>query len=240
MKVILLHGFGENEGIWDTFIPTLPPQHEYICLDYSAITFCQTIDEYAAWVHHEISERKITRFVLIGHSMGGYISLAYAAKHGEYLAGLGLFHSTSYADSKEKKLNRDRTIDFIEKHGAAKFIQGFLPNMYNETFKKRNAVYINKQLEDNKKLPAEALIMATNAMKLRVDTSKVLSSLEVPVLKIIGKLDPFISFEDSLSQISIIQKPYVLILEDIAHAGMMESPKACEAITSSFLSACDW
>lgn len=240
MKIVLLHGFGENEEIWDTFIPVLPKQHEYIRLDYSKITFCQTIDEYAAWVHHEIQQREITRFVLIGHSMGGYISLAYAAKHPAYLAGVGLFHSTAYADSEEKKKNRDRTAGFIKKHGSAKFIEGFLPNMYNETFKKRNSVYIRKQLQDNKKLPKEALITATLAMKVRTDTSKVLASLAVPVLQIIGKQDLFIPFEDALAQISLLQKPYVCIIDHIAHAGMMEAPDECAAVTISFLEACDW
>ncbi|SOE20669.1 Pimeloyl-ACP methyl ester carboxylesterase [Spirosomataceae bacterium TFI 002] len=240
MKIVLLHGFGENEDIWDTFIPTLPAEHEYVRLDYSQITFCQTIEEYAAWVHHEIEEREITRFVLVGHSMGGYISLAYAAKHSEYLAGLGLFHSTAYADSTEKKKNRDRTADFIKKHGTAKFIEGFLPNMYNDIFKKKNSVYIRKQLQDNKKLPQEALITATKAMKGRKDTSEVLSSLEIPVLKIIGKQDPFIPFEDALAQISLLQKPYVGIIDHIAHAGMMEAPDECASLMTSFLEACDW
>lgn len=239
MKVVLLHGFGENQDIWDTFIPILPKEHEYICLDYSRITFCQTIDEYAAWVHHEIEERKITKFVLIGHSMGGYISLSYAEKHPAYLAGLGLFHSTAYADSVDKQKNRDRTADFIKKHGSEKFIEGFLPNMYNDTFKKKNAVYINKQLEDNKKLPKEALITATLAMKERQDTSKVLKSLSVPVLKIIGKQDPFIPYEDALAQVSLLQYPYVSIIDHIAHAGMMEAPAECSVITHSFLAACE-
>lgn len=239
MIVVLLHGFGENEDIWDTFIPLLPDEHQYVRLDYSTITFCQTIDEYAAWVHHEIEEKEITRFVLIGHSMGGYISLAYAKKYPEYLAGLGLFHSTAFADSSEKKKSRDKTISFIKKYGSEKFIEGFLPNMYNDTFKKRNSVYIHKQLEDNKKLPSEALILATKAMKDRKDTSEVLKSLDLPIMKVIGKQDQFISFEDSLQQIPLLQKPYVLILDHIAHAGMMEAPDECAAFTTSFLEACD-
>lgn len=240
MKVVLVHGFGENEEIWDTFIPLLPEEYEYLTLDYSTITFCQTIEEYAAWIHHEIEERKITRFVLIGHSMGGYISLAYAEKYPKYLAGLGLFHSTAFADSEEKKSTRDRTVKFLEKHGSPKFIESFIPNMYNEQFKKRNAVYINKQLEDNKKLPAKALILATKAMKQRPDRTKVLKTLEVPILKVIGKQDAFIPFKDNLAQISMIKRPYIVIIDHIAHAGMMEAPKVTAEAVANFIEVCDF
>ncbi len=239
MKVILLHGFGENADIWDTFLPNLPKEFEYILLDYSKIAFCQTIDQYAQWVQSEVEQRKITRFTLIGHSMGGYISLAYAERYPEYLAGLGLFHSTAFADSEEKKKTRDKTAAFIKKKGAAIFIEGFLPNMYSDDFKRKNGVYIRQQLDDNKKLPAEALIQATLAMKERPDRSATLKSLNVPVLFVIGKKDSFIPFEDALSQISMLKKPFVLILDHVAHAGMMEAPQSCAGITTDFLEECD-
>ncbi|UBM57185.1 alpha/beta hydrolase [Marinilongibacter aquaticus] len=238
MDVVLLHGFGENPDIWDEFLPLLPKHYNFITLDYSKIAFCQTIDQYAQWVHSEIEEHKITRFVLIGHSMGGYIALAYAEKHAEYLAGLGLFHSTSYPDTEEKKETRDKTVDFIQRKGAEAFIYGFLPNMYNEDFKRKNRVYIRQQLDDNAKLPAEALIQATMAMKQRPDRSSILASLRVPVLFIVGKKDPFVPFEDALKQLPKIAHPYTLILDHAAHAGMREAPQSCAGITTDFLEVC--
>ncbi|MGR3812042.1 alpha/beta fold hydrolase [Jiulongibacter sp. NS-SX5] len=238
MNVVLLHGFGENPDIWDTFIPLLPDEYTFITLDYSKIAFCQSIDQYAQWVHTEIEQRNITRFVLIGHSMGGYISLAYAEKHAEYLAGLGLFHSTSFADSVDKQKTRDKTASFIKRKGSAAFIEGFLPNMYNEDFKRKNSVYIRQQLDDNKKLPEEALIQATMAMKVRPDRNKVLSSLDVPVLFVVGKQDNFIPYEDALKQIDLLKKPYVLISDHIAHAGMLEAPHSCAGLTKDFLEVC--
>jgi pimeloyl-ACP methyl ester carboxylesterase len=238
MTVILLHGFGETPNIWDDLIPRLPSKFEYIKLDYSRISFCQTIEQYAQWVHSEIEQRSITRFVLVGHSMGGYISLAYAEKYPDYLAGLGLFHSTAYDDTEEKKQSRDKTAAFIEKRGVPVFMDGFLPNMYNEDFKRKNKVYIRQQLEDNKKIPADALIQASLAMKVRPDRRKVLEKMDVPVLFIAGKKDIFIPYADSLAQLSLIQKPYGLFMDHVAHAGMREAPLSCSGITTDFLEAC--
>ncbi|MFT4733676.1 MAG: pimeloyl-ACP methyl ester carboxylesterase [Algoriphagus sp.] len=238
MNVVLLHGFGETPDIWDTFLPLLPGQYNFILLDYSKIAFCQTIDQYAQWVHTEIEERNITRFVLIGHSMGGYISLAYAEKHSEYLAGLGLFHSTAYADSEEKKTSRDKTAAFIKKRGSAAFIDSFLPNMYNDDFVRKNGVYIRQQLEDNRKLPEEALIQATIAMKQRPDRTDILAALEIPVLFVVGKEDPFIPFDDAMNQLCLLREPFVLILNHVAHAGMKEAPNGCSGIAIDFLEKC--
>ena len=235
MKVVLLHGFGETAGIWEDFIPLLPDKFQYITLDYSKITFCQSIEEYADWVHFEMDKKHITRFVLIGHSMGGYISLAYARKYADYLAGLGLFHSTAYADSDEKKVSRDNTIRFIEKHGAVEFIEDFLPNMYNDAYKKENKIMIQQQLKDNQEIPAKALIAATKAMRERPDTSEVLKKLEIPVLLIAGKQDKFIPFAASLEQVAMCKHPYALMLNHIAHAGMHEAPSLCAELVSEFL-----
>lgn len=238
MNVVLLHGFGENSNIWESFLTLLPDKYQIICLDFSKIAFCQTIDEYAQWVHTEMEQREITRFVLIGHSMGGYISLAYAERYSEYLAGIGLFHSTAFSDSEEKKRARDKTAAFIDKRGSATFIDGFLPTMYNEDFLRKNGVYIRKQLDDNRKLPKEALIQATLAMKVRPDRSKVMGNLKIPTLFIIGQKDPFISYADSLKQIDLLKQPYVLILSHVAHAGMRETPESCAEITTEFLERC--
>jgi len=238
MNVVLLHGFGENPDIWESFVPMLPPKYSFIPLDYSKIAFCQTIDQYAQWLHTEIEERKITRFVLIGHSMGGYISLAYAENHAEYLAGLGLFHSTAFADSEEKRKSRDKTAAFINKRGSAAFIDGFLPNMYNEYFVRKNGVYIRQQLDDNRKLPEEALVQATLAMRDRPDRTPVLKSLKIPVLFVVGQKDLFIPYEDALLQIPMIKNPFALILAHVAHAGMKEAPESCAGIVSEFLEVC--
>lgn len=239
MQVVLLHGFGETADVWKTFTPLLNQENSYITVDYSGFTFCQSIEEYADWLHSEILQRKIRYFVLIGHSMGGYIALAYAKKYGDFIAGLGLFHSTAFGDSEEKQLNRDKTVKFLGKHGAATFIEDFLPKMYNDDFLSKNKTYIKQQLIDNQQIPTEALQIATTAMKNREDTRGVLESSNFPVLHIIGKADKFIDFGDALSLISLIKKPYILILDSIAHAGMHEAPEACAAIVNEFLNACE-
>ena len=234
-SVVFLHGFGTSASIWADFIALLPQENQYFAADYSAITFCQTVEEYADWLHLELKERNISDFYLIGHSMGGYIALAYTEKYGKNVAGLGLFHSTSYADSEEKKAARLKTIGFIEKHGAEEFLSDFLPNMFSGTFKKSHSEVVNQIIEKNKNIPAEALISATLAMRQRPDRRHILQNFEKPILMLIGKQDNFIPYQNALEQVALIQKPLIYIHHGVAHAGMIEAPEVFAKVVKSML-----
>src|SRR5690606_23251687 len=87
------------------------------------------------------------KIVLVGHSMGGYIALAYAEKYPEDLCGLGLFHSTSYADSKEKIITRKKGIEFIETHGAFAFLKATLPNLFSAVTKEQQPELVESLIE---------------------------------------------------------------------------------------------
>jgi pimeloyl-ACP methyl ester carboxylesterase len=235
MDVVLLHGFAERATVWDEFIKHLPESNTYLRLDYANLTFCQTIEEYADWVNSELEERNIEKIALIGHSMGGYISMAFAEKYPEKLVGLGLFHTTAYADSEEKKNARLKTVDFIEKFGTAVFVEDFLPNMYHRDYRKLHKDAILESLDDNRKIKKEALIVATLAMRNRIDRSLILEKLEIPIFCIIGKDDKFISYESSLELIKLIHNPDVLILNKVAHAGFAEATLVCSVFITNFL-----
>ena len=78
-----------------------------------------------------LDQLKIDQCTLIGHSMGGYIALAFAALYPERLNAFGLFHSTAYPDSEEKKATRRKAIDFIRANGSAPFIRASTPNLFS-------------------------------------------------------------------------------------------------------------
>lgn len=238
MDVVMLHGFGEDSSVWGEFIKKLPAEHQYHCPDFASLSNIKTIADYAEWLREFTDRKKLKKIVLIGHSMGGYISLEFAKKYPDSIVGLGLFHSTARADSEEKKKNRDKTAAFIEKNGSEEFISVFYPNMFSEDFKKNNKESIAERQKSSQKLPKEALIAATLAMKTRKDHQTTLKKITAPVLQIIGGQDTFIPKEQAIEQSGLLQKPYVLVLDHVAHAGMFEAPELCSAFISSFLENC--
>ena len=225
--VVLLHGFGEDSSVWSGFVPFLQKDFYILTPDYARLSNLKSVEEYADFVHEKIVEKGIEKCVIIGHSMGGYIALAFAEKYPEMLTGLGLFHSTSFADSDEKKLARSKNIEFIDKHGAEAFIKTSTPNLYAEAFQKLHPEVIEKHIKYASILPKEALMAGMKAMRDRPDRRQVLKSLRCSVMFIIGEMDKSVSPQDAKSQIMMPKYFSSSILNDVAHMGMVEEPEEC-------------
>lgn len=236
MNVIFLHGFGEDATVWADFLKLLLAEHTYFCPDYASLTNIESIDGYADWLNTYIKERGISESVIIGHSMGGYIALAYAEKFVKEIVGLGLFHSSAYADSEERKEIRLKTARVIAQQGTAKFIKGFYPNMFTEEFKEKNVDFIEKQIERYAYFPKEALINAQMAMRGRVDRTKVLKEATYPIMILAGEKDTFVPKEAALEQIALLKNGHSAMLERVAHAGMFENPAESAKVVMAFLS----
>lgn len=236
MNVVFLHGFGEDATIWRDFLKLLPEKYDYFTPDYASLTDCDSIDDYVAWFNSFLEVSKIEQCVIIGHSMGGYITLSFAEKFPEMVLGLGLFHSSAYADDGERKEIRLKTVRVIEQQGTAKFIKDFYPNMFSEEFKEKNASFIENQIEKFAYFPKVALMNAQLAMRNRVDTTKVLKEASYPTMILVGEKDNFVPIAAAKEQMLFLEKNQSEILKDVAHAGMFEKPTESAKAISAFLS----
>jgi len=111
--LVLLHGHGIDDTIWDSLDAAINDSYTVVRPNISLLTSCQSVEEYADELHRFLTNANIQKCTLIGHSMGGYISLAFAEKYKDMLEGFGLFHSTAYADDDAKKHQRDQMIDLL-------------------------------------------------------------------------------------------------------------------------------
>lgn len=236
MNVIFLHGFGEDATVWTEFLKLLPKEHTYFCPDYASLTSIESIGGYADWLKVFNEEKGIKKSIIIGHSMGGYIALAYAEKFPNEVLGLGLFHSSAYADNEERKEIRLKTARVIDQQGTAKFIKGFYPNMFTEEFKAKNADFIEKQIERYSYFPKEALMNAQIAMRGREDKTSVLKEATYPIMILAGEKDTFVPKSAALEQIALLKSSQSTVLDGVAHAGMFENPTESAKVVIAFLS----
>ena len=136
--VVLIHGFGEDGEIWNeqvdhlkdhfrVIIPDIPGSGKW-AVDSWQLT--DSIEGYAEIIKAILGEEKIKACTMIGHSMGGYITLAFAEKYPAALNAFGLVHSTAFADSEEKKLARLKSIEFIKANGAYEFLKTSIPGLF--------------------------------------------------------------------------------------------------------------
>ena len=154
------------------------------------------------------------------------------------LSGFGLFHSTCFADSEEKKEARNKIIESIKRSGSEVFIRASTPTLYAEEFVKMHAFIIAKHIEYASEFPPEALISGMQAIRDRPDRRSVLKALRCPVMFIIGEQDKSVSPADSKSQIMMPKFFSSSILDNVAHMGMVEEADHCLAFLERFLLKC--
>ena len=156
----------------------------------------------------------------------------------EKLNGIGLFHSTAYADTEEKKINRDKTIIFIEENGVDVFASAFVPPLFNVDSRNRCSEEIATITKVAKNTDPLAVIETSKAMRDRVDRSGVMAHLNIPVLYIIGKEDNAIPLEISMQQCSLPNDSVVHVLEGCGHMGMVEKKRETIKAIDNFVAYC--
>lgn len=242
--VVLLHGFCESSAIWCDFERELSKKYRVISPDLPGfgdsrlMVDAVSMEYFAAEVNGLLNELSITTSTIIGHSLGGYVALAFAEAFPSKLKGLGLFHSTAFADTDEKRVNRNKTIKFLEDFGVDTFAVAFVPPLFNEVSRSKYAEEIANITKVAKNTDPLAVIETTKAMRDRVDRSALLSTLDIPVLYIIGKDDGAVPLESSLLQCALPKESVVHIFENCGHMGMVEKKNETIKAIDGFLTYC--
>lgn len=239
--IVLIHGFGEDHRIWQKQLPVLQNNHKILLPDLPGTgastlnSATLSIDSMAEAIKLMLDEEEISTCIMLGHSMGGYVTLAFAEKYPERLQAFGLIHSTAYADSEEKKEARKKSIAFIKEHGAFEFVKATVPNLFAATFNRTHVEEVQLLIEQGKQFTAEALIAYYNAMINRPDRTTVLKQTKVPVLLFIGEEDKAVNPADALAQASIPNTCMVKLIPGIAHMGMLEATTALNETITAFI-----
>jgi pimeloyl-ACP methyl ester carboxylesterase len=204
--IVLLHGFLENQTMWQDLIPELSKKHRVITIDLlghgesDCLGYVQSMEDNAEVVCAVLSKLRIRKAIIIGHSMGGYVALAFAEMFPAKVKGLVLMNSTSKADSEERKINRNRAIKAVKKDYVG-FIRLSIANLFNPDNRERLSSEIEKVKIEALKTPLQGIVASLEGMKIRKDREALLRSASYPILLIIGEKDPVLNYDDGLKQI---------------------------------------
>jgi pimeloyl-ACP methyl ester carboxylesterase len=238
---ILLHGFAEDGAIWDNQVEALSSTCRLIIPDLpgsgrsSAPGTPVSMEKLATVVKDLLDNLMIDQCILIGHSMGGYIALAFAALYPERLNAFGLFHSTAYPDSQEKKTTRRKAIDFIRANGSAPFIRQSTPNLFSAYTREHRPELIETAIAKYSDFAPGSLIAYYEAMIARPDRTDVLRQFTGPVLFIIGRDDTVIPLQQALEQSWLPSISQLHILKHAGHQAMLENPEESNRLIRDFI-----
>ena len=233
--LVLLHGHGVDASIWGGIYAGLLSGGPVLQPDFSRLSTYSTIDEYAEELYKRLRAEKIENVVLVGHSMGGYVALAFAEQHPTMIRGLGLFHSTAYADDELKKEQRTKAIGALTDEGTPKFIKELMPKVVAPDYAEGQVQTLIDQFSN---LPTDALIAGVRAIAGRPDRTHVLRDASFPVILILGKKDQVIPYERTSRLADLNQRITVVTLLNAGHLGMIEQPDEALNALKSFVASC--
>ena len=202
-------------------------------------TFSEThsMDFMARMVKTVLDEAGVDQCVMIGHSMGGYVALAFAEKHPYLLRGLGLINSHALPDSEEHRHWRQAICEQV-KENRASYIVNFVPTLFND----HNRAGLSQDIKDLQdqclETRSESIIAAQNGMMNRPSRIDVLRQLEVPILFIYGKNDNRIPLELAISQAMIPHHAEILILDNVGHMAFIEEREYVKPRIKNFVDTC--
>jgi len=196
--LVLLHGFLESSSMWETLVPEWSRRFRVITIDLPGHGKSETIGDIhkmtdlAAVVEALLNKLNVGPAHVMGHSMGGYVALAFGEKYPHRLTSLCLLNSTCLPDSTVRLQNRYRALKLLEKDHKA-FIRLTIPALFSANNRKKFARNIKEMQQEAYLFPVEGIKANIRGMMHRPDRTHVLGQLDVPRLLLSGKDDPIIA-----------------------------------------------
>jgi pimeloyl-ACP methyl ester carboxylesterase len=236
--VVLLHGFLENQTMWQDLVPELSKKNRVITIDLlghgetECMGYVHSMEDNAEIVQAVLSKLRIRKAVFVGHSMGGYVALAFAELYPTIVKGLVLQNSTSKADSEERKANRDRAIKAVKKEYTT-FIRLSIANLFSPENRERLVEEIEKVKIEALKTQLQGIVASLEGMKIRKDRETLLHLTPYPKMLILGKKDPVLNYEDNLKQIE--NTAVKLVTFPDGHMSQIENREELSKVLLDFL-----
>ncbi|PWB19389.1 alpha/beta fold hydrolase [Flavobacterium sp. HTF] len=235
--IVLLHGFLENKIMWNEYADFFSEKYRVITIDLlghgesDCLGYVHEMEDNAGAVNEVLEYLKIEKVIILGHSMGGYVALAFAELYPEKVLKIVLQNSTSKEDSADKKLNRTRAIKAV-KQNYVSFVSLAIANLFSENNRTRLADEIEKVKEQALKTPLQGIVASLEGMKVRKDRETLLHKNLFPVLLVLGKKDPVLNYEENLAQIE--DTTAELVSFDDGHMSHIENKEELKTILSQF------
>ena len=221
--LVLLHGYPLDHHLWEEVAPLLEDTFDLILPDLrgfgesTTVGSPYTMDDYASDVAGLLDQLGIQKAAIAGHSMGGYVALAFARLYPERISGLGLVSSQVLADPPDRKDGRYKSAAEVSEKGIGGVVETMAPKFTSD---ERLQAFARDAME--RQQPA-AFIGALKAMAERMDSTPLLPSFKFPVVIIHGKADALIPIDRAREVKNAVPQAHLVELESAGHIPMLEA-----------------
>lgn len=229
--IVFLHGFLENMHIWKSYMNSLSKYFKIICIDLpthgksSTYGYVNSMEEMAEAVKAVLDYLKLRKYIFVGHSMGGYVALAFGESYPDSILGIVMFHSTAQADSNDRKKSRKKMIALV-KSQKEKILPALIKSLFNTEHKNYRQIIYGLQ-KQALKMEKRAIISSIEGMMIRKEREIVLKFAPYAVLYLIGEKDNILNVASQIMESKLAKLGSYVLLEDCGHMGMFEKEGKC-------------
>ncbi|WP_438710646.1 alpha/beta fold hydrolase [Aquimarina muelleri] len=240
IPVVFLHGFLENLNMWEKTTESLTDSYQCILIDLLGhghsgnIGYIHTMEDMAKAVKTVLENLGISKAVFVGHSMGGYVSLACVDLFPDLILGIALLNSTSFPDSEERKYNRTRAINIVKKNPNA-YTSMAIANLFAEENQLQFASEIHEIKNQASKMSLQGIISALEGMKIRKDRTNILANFKGFKVIFAGIKDPILPYKQSCAEAK--QNNVDLVSLEGGHMSYLENKEQYMIELSRFLNS---
>lgn len=237
--VVLVHGFLGSHKLWQSQVQELSKRYRTIAVDLpghglsESLGYLHSMELLADLIRALLKHLKIRKIILIGHSMGGYVSLAFAEKYTDCLQGLILVNTTAASDSSKRKKSRQQLIDLLPKKRSQLLSQLVNSFFVIPSLKRRFAVmkYQNWAMQ----CESRGIAASVKGMMERKEREIILKFAPYPYLIVAGEKDPIVELKQNQSEVKLGKDGRLVVLEDSGHISPLEQPWKLNQIITKFL-----
>jgi pimeloyl-ACP methyl ester carboxylesterase len=239
--VVLIHGYLESSGIWDSFTGRLSAEFRIIVIDLpghgrsEVYSETHSMEMMADIIRELLDKLDLSKVVLAGHSLGGYVALAFLDMYPHYLSGYCLFHSHPFADTPEATEKRKREISLVMAGKKDLMYPDNIEKMYasRNLEKMKDAVLRSRKIAST--IPGNGIIALLNGMMKRPSRAAIMEEGRVPGLWILGTMDNYIPFGAIQEKVRLPHNMKIVTLKNSGHMGFVEEEDLSAAALSEFI-----
>ncbi len=228
--LLLIHGYPFDHTLWDPVRPLLDKDIQLLTPDLRGFdgqapeNVEPSLDRWADDLARLLDQQQADRAVVAGMSMGGYVALAFAERHAQRLAGLGLISSHVWADTDDARAGRRTMIETVRRQGPAVAAQTAIPKLFAANNASRPEL-TRFPLMGAERAGVPGITWALEAMARRPDRSGVFKALRVPVLVLHGLDDKFIAPDRAREMARLPKDARYVEIPEAGHATPIEAPR---------------
>lgn len=241
--LVLIHGFGANKDNWTRLAKEFKGEFNVYAIDLPGhgdsskpLDIGYRFEDQVNYLNQILEELGVKQFHMMGNSMGGAITALYAATHPDQIQTAVLFDPAGIFEYESELVDRvldgdnplipkkegdfDRLLDFaLEK-------RPFVPWPIFDVMEEK--AIANQEVN-------EVIFAAIRDTGFEPDFRDAITRIEAPVLVVWGKLDRVIDYRNADVFVDAIPNARKVLLDDIGHAPMVETPAESARLFREFL-----